>query len=122
MANEKEVFRFGKLMAIVRRIGHSKLYRVQIIGEGDEITTHLYASDAEIAAQEIIQELEFANENPEAFYIRRRKWIREIAKDNLEKKKEWAHIHELFDYAQRNVIPLWQATQVIDKVEGRRVI
>lgn len=122
MANELESFKFGKLIATVRRIGHTKLFRVEIVGAGDEVTTHLYSSSAENAAVDIIDELHFANENPDAFYIRRRSWIRKLDQDPIERKKEWGHVHELFEYAQRNRIPLWQAVTAIQNSESRRVI
>ncbi len=122
MANELEAFRLGKLIAVVRRIGHSKLFRVELVGEDDEITTHLYSRDAETAVRDIVQELHFANENQEAFYIRRRMWIRKLAEEPIERKNEWAHVHELFEYAKRNKWALWQAVMALDSDEMRRVI
>lgn len=122
MANEVEAFRLGKLLAIVRRIGHSRLFRVQLVGQDDELVTHLYAKSAEEAAVDLVQELHFANNNPEAFYIRRREWIRQVSPDRQEKKAEWAHVHEIFEYARRNVLPLWQADESIRQAENRRVI
>lgn len=111
MANELEVFRFGKLIALVKRIGHQNLFRVQLVGGDDELVTHLYSRNHLEAAKQIISELAFANENKDAFYVRRRAWIRKLAEDPAERKREWAHVHELFEYAKRNILNLWAATQ-----------
>lgn len=99
---DPQVFRLGKLIAYVRKLGSSDLYEVRLVGLGKFFETFIPADNEESAAYEVIQELVFAATHPKKFFIRRKFAAEQYASESPHRvEKMIEHANDAISYAQK---------------------
>lgn len=116
-----EVFKFGPLIATVKHLGSSDLYRVTLTGKGDVFEASVETTGHMEAAAEVVQELASAAEFPQRFFSRRK-----IAA--VQSGAEGALLLDMMDvaneailYAARNKRHLEDAVRAIDDDRARSI-
>lgn len=69
---DPESFKFGPLIVTAKRLGSSRLYHVEIRGQGDSFEADMEAENAEDAAYHLVHQLEYAAHHPHKFFNRRK--------------------------------------------------
>lgn len=69
---DPESFKFGPLIVTAKRLGSSRIYHVEIRGQGDSFGTDLEADSAHDAAHHLVYQLEYAAHHPQPFFNRRK--------------------------------------------------
>lgn len=115
----KEAFKFGKLVVMVKDLQSSDLYQVTLTGMDDRFTTFIHAENHATAANEAIEELLLAAEDPDGF--RRRRGMEAEDLFPLDRSKAMALADRAIKYAERNRIHLRDAVRALEGGRARKI-
>jgi hypothetical protein len=118
---DPEAFKFGPLLVTAKRLGSSRLYHVEIRGEGDVFSTDLEAESPGDAALHLVLQLEYGSRHPHQFFNRRKL----AAINSGAKGHELEHMIDVVNaavaYAHRNREHLTNAVRAIASERARRL-
>lgn len=120
---EEHAFKFDKLIATVKRLGKTDLYKVILTGNGSTFTTFMYAENHATAAHNVIDELLVAARHPKAFRIRRTHEIDEMRADAAAPNPGDMidKMNEALAYADRQKAALEKAEEALNEGRARRL-
>jgi hypothetical protein len=118
---DPEAFKFGPLIVTAKQLGSSRLYHVEIRGQGDSFATDLEADSGHDAAHHLVYQLEYASQHPHKFFNRRKM----AAQDSGAKGHDLQYMIDVANialaYADRNREHLKAAVRSIASDRARKL-